>query len=519
VERRRERLRYLRELNLSAPPAMVAAATERRLAGDWRGACAAALVEVHIDLRSVASTYGPGQAERIEAELTGFAPDLLRRFLPRSEGRLVPRATVVLSRSDEPCREAREGSRRQEPVLVATLPRSWQVARQGITLQVRHELPGVFYDLPEWAWHADAVADRRWVYGAGPDRLPWHFADGSPYPQGTTTPPEQAADRTGEVERIGALLSARRAVEAFEAAGFEVEPATDRHYYGPDLPTLLARMGHALPVARAELLRLARRYQQEDFATPSGLIGVSRLVVRRGSASRADSGPWMFEVPAPAEVALLRFGDLGPDELHPLVHEALFPGRSQQWRAQMPHVPEPIRVRCGTQWHTVVATGGRLLTPHHGDAEIRREFVLESLGGTIGGCAAALRGWRTGTRPLAKDIRKDRQALFALALHGDTDGLLARLADGLDPGLRGPGGGTLLHWLAHLDHERLLPVLLGMGLSMEERDHEGRTALHSAAESAAEATMVALVAAGADPDARDLRGRTPARVLADVRRP
>lgn len=517
MERRRERLRYLRELNLSAPPAMVAAATERRLAGDWRGACQAALVDVYLDLRAVASTYGAGHAERIEAELTGFAPDLLRRFLPRSEGRLVPRATVVLSRLDEPCREAREGGRRQDPVLVATLPRSWQVARQGISLQVRHELPAAFYDLPDWAWHADAVADRRWVYGAGPERLPWHFADGSPYPQGKT--PEPAADRTGEVERIAALLAGRRTVEAFEAAGFVAKEAADQYRYGPDLSAVLAPLRQALPVARAELLRLARRYQQQEFATPPGLIGVNRFTLRRKSSSRGGSGPWMFGVPAPAEAALLRFGYLGPDEVHPLVHEALFPGRSQQWRAQIPHVPESIRVRCGTQWHTVVATGGHLRTPHHDDAEIRREFVLESLGGTIGGCAAAVRGWRTGGRPLAKDIRKDRQELFAQALHGDTDGLLARLADGLDPGLRGPGGGTLLHWLAHLDHERLLPVLLGAGLPLEERDHEGRTALHAAAESAAEATMAALVAAGADPDAQDLRGRTPARVLADVRKP
>ncbi|MEU8611596.1 hypothetical protein AB0C29_26770, partial [Actinoplanes sp. NPDC048791] len=104
MERRRERLRYRRELNLCAPPAMIAAATERRLAGDWRGACAAALVDVDLDLRAVASSYGAGHAERIEAELAGFAPDLLRRFLPRSEGRLVPQATVVLSRFDEPCR-------------------------------------------------------------------------------------------------------------------------------------------------------------------------------------------------------------------------------------------------------------------------------------------------------------------------------------------------------------------------------------------------------------------------------
>ncbi len=513
--RRRERVRCLRELHLSAPPAMVAAATERRLAGDWRGACAAALVDVDIDLRAVASAYGARHAGRIEAELAGFAPDLLRRSLPRAEGRLVPRAAVVLSGSDEACREARRGSW-QGPVLVATLPRNWRVVRQSITLRVLHALPAHFYDLPDWAWHADAVANRRWVYGAGPERLPWHFADRTPYPEGTVTPPEQAADRTGEVERIAALLAARQTAEAFAAAGFSVEPSTT-HHCGPSLPTLLARMGRALPVARAELFRLTHRYGPQSFSALSGLIEVSGRTVRRKGYSRTDSGPWMFALPAPAEAALLRSGDLGPDELHPLVHEALFPGRSQQWRAPLPHAPERIRVRCGTQWHVVVATGGQVRTPHHDDAEIQREFVRAGPGGPVSGCAAAVRGWRTGKRPLAKDLRKDRQALFALALHGDTDGLLIRLADGLDPDLRGPGGGTLLHWLAHLDHRRVLPVLLGAGLSLGERDHEGRTALHAAAESAAEATMAALVAAGADPGARDRYGRTPAEVLAEVR--
>lgn len=518
MERRRERLRYLRELSLSSPPAMVAVATERRLAGDWRGACTAAFVDVHIDLRSVAATYGAAHAGRIEAELTGFAPDLLRHFLPRTQGWLTPGATVVLSRFDEACRGARNGSRRHGPVLVATLPKSHQAVRQSIGLRVAHELPGNFYDLPDWAWHADAVADRRWAYGAGPARLPWHFADGSPYPQGAVTPPEQAADRAGTVERIAALLVARRPVEAFEAAGFAVEAEADYPYHTP-LPQLLAELGRALPVARAEQFRLARRYEQPQFSVPWRQIKiVGDTVGRNRRTYAAEPGPWMFAVPAPAEAALLRFGDLGPDELHPLVHEALFPGRVQRWQAEASYQPEEIRIRCGTQWHTVVATGGHLRTPHHDDAEIRREFVLESLGGTVSGCAAAVRGWRTGGRRIAKDVRKDRQALFALALHGDTDGLLGRLADGLDPALRGPGGGTLLHLLAHLDHERLLPVLLGAGLSLEDRDHDGRTALHAAAESAAEATMAALVAAGADPEARDRRGRSPARVLADLRK-
>ena len=496
---------------------MVAAATERRLAGDWRGACAAALADVHIDLRSVAATYGRAHAERIEADLTGLAPDLLRRFLPRWQGRLVPSASVVLSRSDEACRGARKGTARGGPVLIATMPRSWLVVRQSFSLRVGHDLPDPISDLPEWAWHADAVADRRWVYGGGPDRLAWHFPDGSPYPPGTVPPPGPAADRPAEIERLAGLLAAGRTLDAFRAAGFEVD-TTSQARYTPDLATLLTRLAPTLPVARAEALRLSRRYGQDRFSTPLGGLVVSGSTVRWDGYAASRTGPALFQVSAPLEAALLQFGDLGPDELHPLVHEALFPGRTQRWRAPAPYEPEAVRVRCGTQWHTVLTTGGHLLTPHHDDAEMRREFVLAGLGGPLSGCAAAVRGWRTGKRPIAKNVRKDRQALFALALHGDTDGLLARLADGLDPGLRGPGGGTLMHWLAHLDHDRVLPVLLRAGLSLEERGLEGRTPLHAAAESAAEATMAALVAAGADPGALDDRGRTPAKVLATVRK-
>jgi hypothetical protein len=490
---------------------MVAAATERRLAGDWRGACAAALVDAHIDLSGIARTYGAGHAGRIEAELAGLAPDLLRRFLPRSKGRLVPRATVVLSRPDEPCRQARSGA--GVPVLICVLPLSWQVARQSVSLRVTHELPALFYDLPGWAWHAAEGTDRRWAYGAGPDRLPWHFADGSPYPQGTVTPAEQAADRPAEVERIAALVAAKRPAEAFEAASFTIGlPAgsPDR----PDLAAALMRYGPTLAVARAEQQRLARRYQQETFTTPLGLLGVRGATVQRPIRSHEDRGPFLFAVPAPAEAALLRFGDLGPDDLHPLVHEALFPGCTQQWPAMVPYQPVRSLVRCGTEWHTVVATGGHLRTPHHDDAELGSEL---GSAGPIGGCAGAVRGWRTGKRPIPKAVRQDRHDLFQLALHGDTDGLLVRLADGLDPGLRGPGGGTLLHRLAHLDHERLLPVLLDAGLSLDDRDYEGRAPLHTAAESVAETVMRALVEAGADPTVRDHYGRTPATVLAQVR--
>jgi hypothetical protein len=510
VRRRRDRQRYARELALFSPRGMVTAATERRLAGDWRGACAAALVDVEINLGAVAATYGAREAERIEADLAGLAPDLLRRFLPRAGGWLLAGATVVLDRSDRPVRRPLPLLGPRVPRLVATLPRSWQLAPQRVTLRVDHRLPDACYDLPDWAWHADAVAARRRAYGCSETRLPWHFPDGTPYPRGTVTPAEQAADRAGEFERIVALVAARRHPEAVAAAGLALEPPPPRsadRRHGREVARSLTRLGTALPVARAEYLRFTARYGRRGFRTPVRLCTVDQGVVRMPARPVPAKGPLLLGVPAPLDVALLRWGDLGPDDLHPLVHEALFPGRTQRMPSPAAHEPVPLLVRCGAGWHPVVATGGRLRTLRHDEAEIDRDL-------TLAGCAAAVRSWRSGTGPAPRAIRRDRRELFALVQHGDTEGLLARFAAGLDSGLRAPGGGSLLHRLAHVDHRRMLPVLLAAGLSLTDRDHRGFTPLHAAAAVDAQETMAALVGAGADPEARTEHGRTVADLVA-----
>ncbi|MBO4210118.1 hypothetical protein GSF22_29600, partial [Micromonospora echinofusca] len=185
MERRRDRERYLRMLGYAAPPAMVATVAVRRAAGDWRGVCAAGLVDAHVDLRDVAARYGHDAAARIEADLVGLAPDLLRRYLPRRDDvTLVPRLRVVLSRQATPMWAT--PARRGVPVLVATLPHG-ERARQRLTLRVEDlgSLPRDWYDLPDWCWHADAVAARRWACGAAPERVAWHTADGRPYPPDT----------------------------------------------------------------------------------------------------------------------------------------------------------------------------------------------------------------------------------------------------------------------------------------------------------------------------------------------
>jgi hypothetical protein len=238
-----------------------------------------------------------------------------------------------------------------------------------------------------------------------------------------------------------------------------------------------------------------------------------------GTADHAGSGtgPVAFGVRAPLDVALLRWGSLDRDELHPLIHEALFPGRKQVWRAPAPEQRPAIRVRCGPEWHIVQVTGGQIDTPHAED-EIRRELLLGALGGQISGCAGAVRAWRTGVKPMPKEIRKIRRDLFALAFHGDTGAVLAILADGIDPDMRDGHGDTLMHYLHHLDYTLALPLFTAAGLSVDARNKNGGTPLHAAASCTATGAMDALLAAGADPQITDQWGRTADDVLAAIRK-
>lgn len=532
--------RRARQLAHFTPPSMVTAVTERRRQGDWRGACAAARFDPQLDLRDVANRYGNQEAGRIAADLAGFAPDLLRRFLPRVDaGMLAPRAAVVLSRRTEPLRTsppegqpggpARAPADPPAPVLVATLPNSvWAPQRVILRVGEVDQLTDHWYDLPEWCWHADAVERRRWAYGASPTRLAWHTPDGTPQRIAGLSTMEWPADRATEVETMHHLLGDNRVVEAYEAAGLAVDlgPGDERDRYRRQWWTEveMVRLGTTLPLLAAESRRLARRYGRTRLT--GGLSVTSSIdvvedglsTVRCTRTGERLGGPDPFALVAPIEAGLLNRGLLRPDELHPLVHEALFPDRRQDWRIPPPAPVPVIRVRCGGPApHTLRVTDGSLLAEYHTEQELRRELVLGGLGGPISGCAAAVRAWRTGQGPVPKRIRLIRRDFFALARHGDTDALLAVLADGFDPALRDGDGGTLMHWLHQLDHAEILPLLLAAGLSLDERDRNRDTPLHRAARAGATEVMTALVEAGADAGLPDAGGRTPADVLEQAR--
>src|SRR4051812_19941104 len=122
---------WLRVREYAVPPSMIETATARRCAGDWAGACAAAGIDVDLDLRSVARAYGRDLASRVRADLRHLAPDLLRWHMPRvaPDGLLRPGLTVALARYDT---AGRGGAC---PVhLVARTPPAWADAGQRISL-------------------------------------------------------------------------------------------------------------------------------------------------------------------------------------------------------------------------------------------------------------------------------------------------------------------------------------------------------------------------------------------------
>ncbi|MER7573500.1 hypothetical protein [Streptomyces sp. NPDC126514] len=180
----------------AVPPSMIETATARRAAGDWAGACAAARVDVDLDLRAVRDRHGTEFVTRLRADLRRLAPDLLRWHMPRiaPDGRLRPGLTLSLARYPD----AGGG-----PVqLVVRTPPAWADAGQRMSLALWEESgssdPGHHphphpdrrfrLDLHRHLWDADRSGDltRRGAAGAGAgaSRLPGFAGDGERWATG-----------------------------------------------------------------------------------------------------------------------------------------------------------------------------------------------------------------------------------------------------------------------------------------------------------------------------------------------
>ncbi|WP_433218011.1 hypothetical protein ACQP00_11295 [Dactylosporangium sp. CS-047395] len=143
----------------AVPPPMIETSTARRAAGDWAGACAAAHVDVDLNLRRLARQRGPDLAARIRADLRHLAPDLLRWHLPRigPDGLLRPGLTVALARYED-----------AGLTLVARTPPAWAAGGQRFSLTLwdgetggRHPDRHFRLDLHRHLWDARRAGELR----------------------------------------------------------------------------------------------------------------------------------------------------------------------------------------------------------------------------------------------------------------------------------------------------------------------------------------------------------------------
>ncbi|MFI6007865.1 ankyrin repeat domain-containing protein [Streptomyces sp. NPDC051243] len=521
----------LRRIRRYAVPGwMIERATERRLAGDWRGACAAANVDVTFDLSDVADHCGDDVAEALEDDLRHFAPDLLRWHLPRVLGgrsTLATDRTVVLARYRP---KAPDEGRGTTPYLHITtgpmIAGPQRIALRFSTLGVVERAAGVFgRDTGDWRyarhlWDVRHTAELRERCGGGTDRPPFFHADGTP--RGADELPTADPGDGDPVTRAewATLLHQKGGTQAaFAAAGIELDltPPQKSGWYQADPERLLSGMAlnhtRLEPETRRQMSEgvgdrflIAEHWRTYLLLEPTGPAGMLVRVVDRDDVK---DEPILAEAlwRRLPDLDLMRVGGVAAEQLHPLVRESLFPALQVPQGPvgpPGPTAPAPVRVRCRGEWHEVAFRPGGLLRMPHSDAEQQRERAMRAFGGAVAGCFAVEQTWTSGEGRLPKALRAQRDELFMRAQHGDTPGVLELLDAGVDPRVRDAGGRTLLHVLNLLDHRTLLPRLLAEGLDLEARDQRERTPLFVAVNDLGSKELVeALVAAGARLDVVD----------------
>ncbi|MFD9592255.1 hypothetical protein ACFWA9_05775 [Kitasatospora sp. NPDC059973] len=427
---------WLRVREFAVPPSMIETATARRQAGDWAGACAAANIDVDLDLRTVTRTHGRALAAELRADLRGLAPDLLRWHLPRiaPDGLLRPGLTVALARYD-----AHQPDSGPPVRLVARTPPAWADAGQRISLALwdgSHRAAGASHyphprpdrrfrlDLHRHLWDAHRSGELRHRSGADGRSRP----DREPGPQGEPPPLPDAPGLRCAVDRWAAEADILLAAEGRAAGPVDIrlgarrrlllEPVTDGDGPGPP----------------------ARRI----VAAPVGGAGPVLPVL-------PDAATWVLP-----DLDLLRTGAIGADRLHPLVAAALAPGHAPAGPAPLQDRPgQPRPVDCRGARHRIGLVDGVLTALDHDPAEIRREELLVALTGTPLPCLQAID--EAHRRPAGLHGVRERLD------HGDTAGALAVVE-----GLLGPDallrGGALRDELESAARRRISYGLFRAGL-------------------------------------------------------
>ncbi|MFD9223749.1 hypothetical protein ACFWDI_28035 [Streptomyces sp. NPDC060064] len=359
---------WLRVREFAVPPSMIETATARRCAGDWAGACAAAGVDVDLNLRSVARTHGQELAAQVRADLRHLAPDLLRWHMPRiaPNGLLRPGLTISLARHDA---AGRDGASPMH--LVARTPPAWADAGQRIGLAL------------------------------------W---DGSDHEAGASPHPHPRPNQRFRLDLHRHLWDARRTDELRIRSGADRRPAEGRPVLDPELLGTVPH-GHRCAVDRwaAETgillraegrstgtvtvrFRARHRLVLDLVADRDGAAPALRIAAAStdGSASALpvlpDAATWVLP-----DLELIRTGSIEADRLHPLVASALVPDHSPACPPRTPdRAGQPRLVECRGAQHRIGLVNGVLAPLDHDPAEIRREELLAALTGTPLPCLQAI---------------------------------------------------------------------------------------------------------------------------------
>ncbi|MFB7462376.1 ankyrin repeat domain-containing protein [Streptomyces sp. NPDC056224] len=439
----------------AVPRWMIEGATEARSAGDWRSACAVCAVDVALDLTRIAERHGAAARDSVADDLAHLAPDLLRWHLPRLADTtvLAPRRVVLL---------ARHGSRADArgAYLAALTPARYDGPQRLVLDFLTAEAVGASsgglvedWTLTRHLWDARHAPELRERCGGGAGRLPFFDADGTALgPRELPETEPGAADPAAREEWVAVLQARGDIAGAFAAAGIDADltalpRASDVIAGLPlDLPRMVREVRRLVAAGVADRFRIPGAYGGNILLEPAGPGARVPLRTRAGEPYRYSSAP---TVPRTAwrrlpDLQLVRTGRVAPEELHPLVTAALFPAAGTSYGPPgPPAVLEPVRVRCGGEWHLVSFRDGRLRVPHTA-LEQQREQAVRAFGGAVAGCFAVQQAWASGRGRLPRALRPLRRELFERARHGDAPGVAALLAAGVDPAVRDNATGQSL---------------------------------------------------------------------------
>ncbi|MFD0434447.1 hypothetical protein [Streptomyces chartreusis] len=389
----------------AVPASMIETATARRLAGDWAGACAAAGIDVDLNLRSLTRDHGREAAARVRDDLRALAPDLLRWHMPRiaPDGLLRPGVTLSLARYGGTAH-----GRRQPLQLVVRTPPAWADAGQRISLALwdgghgrgggappdgpapphPHPRPSRRFrlDLHRHLWDAGRAGELRIRAGsgAGPD-LP---GDGVPY--GSLCAVDRWADEASLLLRAEGRSRGAVVVRLGDRHRVLLEVSGDGDGHGAGGPRIVEWSG--------------RR------ACPSPSLPVL-----------PDAATWVLP-----DLELLRAGEIDAGRLHPLVASALVPERSGTRSVRAAEGRGSARyVTCRGDRHRIGLVDGVLAPLDHAPDEIRREELLAALTGTPLPCLQAIDD--AHRRPECLPDVRERLS------HGDIAGALAVVEGLLGP--------------------------------------------------------------------------------------